>query len=64
MLCGNTEVGECSFLGVGTTSVDSIRIGNNVQTAAGSVLTKDVPSDVLVAGVPAVVKKSLVPPEA
>jgi len=58
-LAGNTEVGECCFLGINMTSIDGINIGMNVQTAAGSVLTKDVPSHVLVAGVPAMVKKKL-----
>ncbi|MHC4665964.1 MAG: acetyltransferase [Planctomycetota bacterium] len=58
-LAGNTEVDECCFLGINTTSVDGIRIGTNVQTAAGSVLTKDAPPNVMVAGVPAVVKKEI-----
>jgi len=58
-LAGSTEVGECCFLGINTTSIDGIKIGMNVQTAAGSVLTKDVPDHVLMAGVPAVVKKGL-----
>ena len=58
-LAGNTEIGECCFLGINTTSVDGVRLGMNVQTAAGSVVTKDVPDHVLVAGVPAVVKKKL-----
>jgi sugar O-acyltransferase (sialic acid O-acetyltransferase NeuD family) len=58
-LAGDTEVGECCFLGIDTTSIDGIKIGMNVQTAAGSVLTKDVPDHVLMAGVPAVVKKRL-----
>jgi sugar O-acyltransferase (sialic acid O-acetyltransferase NeuD family) len=58
-LAGSTEVGECCFLGINTTSIDGIKIGMNVQTAAGSILTKDVPDHVLVAGVPAVVKKQL-----
>jgi sugar O-acyltransferase (sialic acid O-acetyltransferase NeuD family) len=58
-LAGDTEVGECCFLGINTTSVNGITIGNNVQTAAGSVLTKDVPSNVLVAGVPAEIKKEI-----
>jgi len=58
-LAGNTEVGECCFLGINTTSIDGVKIGMNVQTAAGSVITKDIPSHVLVAGVPATVKKEL-----
>lgn len=58
-LAGNTVVGECCFLGINTTSINDITIGTNVQTAAGSVLTKDVPSNVMVAGVPAEVKKEI-----
>lgn len=58
-LAGNTEVGECCFLGINTTSISGITIGMNVQTAAGSVLTKDVPSNVMVAGVPAEIKKKI-----
>ncbi len=58
-LAGNTEVGECCFLGINTTSVDGVRLGMNVQTAAGAVVTRDVPDHVLIAGVPAVVKKAL-----
>jgi len=58
-LAGNTEVGECCFMGINTTTIDGVKIGMNVQTAAGSVLTKDVPSNVLMAGVPAVVKRDL-----
>lgn len=58
-LAGNTGIGECCFLGINTTLIDGVRTGTNVQTAAGSVVTKDVPDHVLVAGVPAVVKKTL-----
>ena len=58
-LAGNTEVGECCFLGINTTSIDGVKIGMNVQTAAGAVLTKNVPSHVLAAGIPAAVKKEI-----
>ncbi|MHC4215661.1 MAG: LbetaH domain-containing protein [Planctomycetota bacterium] len=58
-LAGHTDVGECCFLGINTTSIDGVKIGSNVQTAAGAVVTKEVPPDVLVAGVPAIIKKSL-----
>lgn len=58
-LAGNTQIGECCFLGINTTSIDGVSIGMNVQTAAGSVVTKDVPDHVLIAGVPAVVKKTV-----
>jgi len=58
-LAGGAEVGECCFLGINTTVIDRIRIGMNVQTAAGAVVTKDTASHVLIAGVPAVVKKEV-----
>jgi sugar O-acyltransferase (sialic acid O-acetyltransferase NeuD family) len=58
-LAGHTQVGECCFLGIRTTTVDSVKLGANVQTGAGSVIAGDVPSNVLVMGVPAVVKKKL-----
>ena len=58
-LAGNTEIGECCFLGINTTSIDGVKVGMNVQTAAGAILTKNVPSHVLVAGMPATVKKEL-----
>lgn len=58
-LAGGSQVGQCCFVGVSTTTIDGVRLGNNVQTAAGAVITRDVPSDCLVAGVPAVMKKKL-----
>lgn len=36
-----------------------MNIGNGSVVAAGSVVTKDVPQNVMVAGVPAVIKKYL-----
>jgi len=58
-LAGYREVGECCFLGINTTVIDRVKIGDNVQTAAGSVIIKDVSSNVMVAGVPAIEKKKL-----
>ena len=48
--------GNC-YVGTGTTILGPIRIGNNVTIAAGAVVTKDVPDNVVVAGVPAKVVK-------
>lgn len=45
-------------IGSDTMLVAPVRVGSRSVTAAGSVVTKDVPEDSLVAGVPAVVKKS------
>lgn len=58
-LAGYVEVGERCFIGIGTTVIDYISIGSGAQTAGGSVVTRDVPPEVLVAGVPARVKKQL-----
>jgi acetyltransferase-like isoleucine patch superfamily enzyme len=58
-LAGYSEVGERCFLGINTTVIDGVKIGDNVQTAAGAVVTKDVRPDVLIAGVPAIIKKEL-----
>ena len=46
-------------IGSNTMLVAPVRVGRNSVTGAGSVVTKDVPPDTLVAGVPAVVKKRL-----
>ena len=46
-------------IGSDTMLVAPVRVGSGSVTAAGSVVTEDVPPDTLVAGVPAVVKKRL-----
>ncbi len=46
-------------IGSDTMLVAPVTVGKGAVTAAGSVVTKDVPPDTLVAGVPAVVKKKL-----
>jgi bifunctional UDP-N-acetylglucosamine pyrophosphorylase/glucosamine-1-phosphate N-acetyltransferase len=46
-------------VGSDTMLVAPVRVGARSVTAAGSVVTKDVPPDTLVAGVPAQIKKSL-----
>lgn len=46
-------------IGSDTMLVAPVRVGKGSVTAAGSVVTQDVPPDSLVAGVPAVVKKKL-----
>jgi bifunctional UDP-N-acetylglucosamine pyrophosphorylase/glucosamine-1-phosphate N-acetyltransferase len=46
-------------IGSDTMLVAPVRVGKGSVTAAGSVVTEDVPPNTLVAGVPAVVKKSL-----
>ena len=50
---GCIEICNNVFIGANTLIMPNVRIGNNVIVAAGSVITKDVPDGVVVAGVPA-----------
>lgn len=49
------------WLGYHATVLPGVRIGQNTILAAGAVVARDLPADVLAAGVPAVVKKALAP---
>ena len=51
-------VGDNVYIGVRSMIMPGVHIGNNVVVAAGSIITKDVPSNVVVGGVPARVIKS------
>jgi bifunctional UDP-N-acetylglucosamine pyrophosphorylase/glucosamine-1-phosphate N-acetyltransferase len=52
-----TEIGDDVFIGSDTMLVAPVKIGDRSITAAGSVVTKDVPDDALVMGVPAKQKR-------
>ena len=52
-ICGNVTVGTMTLLGAGTTVVPGVSIGERSVVGAGSVLLADVPSNMVVAGVPA-----------
>ena len=56
-ISGNCSIGNDTSIGTNTTILPKIIIGNNCIVAAGAVVTKDVPDNCLVAGVPAVIKK-------
>jgi len=58
-ITGNVTIGECTMVGSGSLILPKVTVGNNVIVAAGSVVTKNVPDNVMVAGVPAVIKKEL-----
>ena len=60
---GNCVIGDYSGLGTNATILPKVTIGKNVVVGAGSVVTKDVPDNCLVVGVPAVIKKELMPLE-
>lgn len=51
------NIGDNCYISTGVTILAPINIGNNVTIAAGAVVTKDVPSDCIVAGVPAKIIK-------
>ncbi len=48
-----TVIGDNAFIGSDTMLVAPLKIGKNATTAAGSVVTRDVPDDTLVIGAPA-----------
>jgi bifunctional UDP-N-acetylglucosamine pyrophosphorylase/glucosamine-1-phosphate N-acetyltransferase len=54
-----TEIGEDVFIGSDTMLVAPLKIGAGARTGAGSVVTKNVPEDTLVVGVPARAIKKL-----
>jgi sugar O-acyltransferase (sialic acid O-acetyltransferase NeuD family) len=56
---GNTRTGENCFFGVKSATIPNITLGNNVIVMAGSVLFKDVQSNVMVGGTPARIMKEL-----
>lgn len=59
-VAGRTRIGEKSFIGIGSVVKEYLTIGRNVVVGAGSVVLDDVPDNVMVAGIPAVVKKKRV----
>lgn len=46
-------IGDNCYFGLGAKVFGSVRIGNNVTVGANSVVTKDIPDNAIVAGVPA-----------
>jgi maltose O-acetyltransferase len=52
-------IGNDVWIGGNCTILPGVTIGNNVVVAAGAVVTKDVPDNCLVAGVPAKVIRKL-----
>jgi sugar O-acyltransferase (sialic acid O-acetyltransferase NeuD family) len=58
---GNCSIGAFSFLGSNSVILPKITVGKNVMVGAGAVVTKNIPDNCMVAGVPAVVKKKLPP---
>jgi acetyltransferase EpsM len=61
-IAGAGAIGDDTYIGMGAIVIDRLTIGKGVTIAAGSLVTRDVPDHVLVAGAPAVVKKRGVQP--
>jgi sugar O-acyltransferase (sialic acid O-acetyltransferase NeuD family) len=61
-ISGNCKIDSYTMIGTNATLLPKVMIGSNVIVAAGSVVTKDVPDNCMVAGVPAVIKKELIKP--
>ncbi|HKI54771.1 MAG TPA: DapH/DapD/GlmU-related protein [Anaerolineales bacterium] len=49
----STEIGKYAFIGADTKLVAPLKIGDGARTGAGAIVTKDVPDDTLVVGMPA-----------
>lgn len=58
-VAGFCNIGEGTVLGIGTNVVDGITIGKNVIIGAGSLVTRNIPDNVLAYGVPCKIIKNL-----
>lgn len=60
-ISGNCKIGDYSVFGTNASLLPNLTIGKNVIVAAGAVVIENVPDNCLVAGIPAVIKKQLIP---
>lgn len=51
-IAGNVTIGEGTTIGMGVNIIDGIKIGKNTIIGAGSVVTKDIPDNVIAYGSP------------
>jgi len=63
VLLGKVQVGAFSQIGSGAIVLPGIKIGKNSVIGAGAVVTRDVPDNQLVAGIPAKIIRDLTPLE-
>ncbi|WP_456376532.1 acetyltransferase [Lutibacter sp.] len=56
-ISGKCKIGNFTVIGTNATILPKISIGENVIVAAGAVVTKNIPDNCMIAGVPAVIKK-------
>jgi acetyltransferase-like isoleucine patch superfamily enzyme len=57
LISGPIDIGNDVWIGSGSKILKGVRIGSGAVIASGSVVTKDVPENCLVAGVPAIIKR-------
>ncbi|WP_371192564.1 acetyltransferase [Glaciecola sp. SC05] len=57
-LAGNVEIGECSWIGIGASVIQSTIIGKNVTVGAGSAVITNLSDGITAVGVPAKILKS------
>lgn len=50
---GIPVIGDCVYIGAGAKIIGKINVGNNVAIAANAVVTKDIPDNAVVGGIPA-----------
>lgn len=56
MISAGAEIGEGCLIGMGSLILPKIKVGKNVIVSAGSVVTKNIPDNAVVSGVPAVIR--------
>lgn len=59
LIPGKIHIKQNAWIGAGATILPGISIGENAVVAAGAVVTKDVPANTVVAGIPAKIIKSI-----
>lgn len=58
-IAGKVHIGNSTYIGMGAIILDGISIGSNSIVGAGALVTRDVPDNVLVMGLPAKLVKNL-----
>jgi len=56
---GHIHIRKNAWIGAGATILPGVTIGENAVVAAGAVVSKDVPTNTIVGGVPAKIIKSI-----
>jgi maltose O-acetyltransferase len=53
------RIGDGCWIGANVTIIDGVEISDGCVIAAGSLVNSNIPSNVLVAGIPAIIKRKL-----